>query len=49
MRIYPFAFIVDFADWYERKYGRNDVLLALVGSVVLFAWTLLYMALRALR
>ena len=46
MRIYPFALIVDFADWYERKHGHNDVLLALVSSLVIGGWTLLYMALK---
>lgn len=40
MRIYPFEWIVQFGEWYERTRGRDDVVLTLVSFFVITAWTL---------
>jgi len=43
VKLYPISLIVDFSEWYEHKYGRNDILLALVANGILFTWVLLYL------
>ncbi len=47
LRLYPFHFVLQFRDWYERRYGRepSDVLLAVVGQLVIWLWVVLMLAL----